>query len=51
LVNLWSAGLLGLNPTIETLRIGTLYRETNCKWRRSGLGGTPRHSGRWQSSG
>jgi hypothetical protein len=41
----------GLNPTIETLGIGTLCRERDCEWQNERLGGIPKHSGRWRSSG
>jgi len=41
----------GLTPKIETLGIGTLCRERDCEWQNERLGGIPKHSGRWRSSG
>jgi hypothetical protein len=45
-------GFGGLNPSDETLAIGTLCRERCCEWRRSeGLVGIRSRSGKWPWSG
>jgi hypothetical protein len=41
----------GVNPSVETILIGTLTIERSCEWQRNGQGDIQKPSDRWRSSG